>query len=160
MRIPGLSSLLWNNFWGSKQIRTRIRPAFSRFSDFQFDTSYVTEISISNVYLCHCENSYNNSSDTVVTLHYITFSVANISFSIFLRSSINRSYIILKYLSLAEMPGVAQVDHRTKCVSLVAISLSQNFETRICWPAWSFTRHRFTPRQHYPRYSLDRRLEW
>jgi hypothetical protein len=28
------------------------------------------------------------------------------------------------------MPGVARVDHRTKCVSLVAISLSQNFETR------------------------------
>jgi hypothetical protein len=27
------------------------------------------------------------------------------------------------------MPGVARVDHRTKCVSLVAISLSQNFET-------------------------------
>jgi hypothetical protein len=36
---------------------------------------------------------------------------------------------------LAEMPGVARVDHRTKCVSLVAISLSQNFETRNCWPA-------------------------
>jgi hypothetical protein len=34
------------------------------------------------------------------------------------------------YLVLAEMPSVAQVDHRTKCVSLVAISLSQNFETR------------------------------
>jgi hypothetical protein len=40
-----------------------------------------------------------------------------------------------KYLGLAEMPGVARVDHRTKCVSLVAISLSQNFETRNCWPA-------------------------
>jgi hypothetical protein len=33
-------------------------------------------------------------------------------------------------MKLAEMPGVARVDHRTKCVSLVAISLSQNFETR------------------------------
>jgi hypothetical protein len=62
--------------------------------------------------------------------------------------------------TLAEMPGVTRVDHRTKCVSLVVISLSQNFETRNCWPSWSFTRHRFTPRQHYPRYSLDRRLEW
>jgi hypothetical protein len=36
------------------------------------------------------------------------------------------------YCLLAEMPGVARVDHRTKCVSLVAISLSQNFETRNC----------------------------
>jgi hypothetical protein len=27
------------------------------------------------------------------------------------------------------MPGVARVDHRTKCVFLVAISLSQNFES-------------------------------
>jgi hypothetical protein len=27
------------------------------------------------------------------------------------------------------MPGVARVDHRTKCVSLVTISLSQNFES-------------------------------
>jgi hypothetical protein len=53
----------------------------------------------------------------------------------------------------------ARVDHRTKCVSLVAISLSQNFETRNCWPGLSFTRHRFTPRPHYPQYSLDRRLE-
>jgi hypothetical protein len=34
------------------------------------------------------------------------------------------------YYLLAEMPGVARVDHRAKCVSLVAISLSQNFETR------------------------------
>jgi hypothetical protein len=34
------------------------------------------------------------------------------------------------------MPGIARVDHRTKCVSLVAISLSQNFET--CnWPVCS-----------------------
>jgi hypothetical protein len=33
------------------------------------------------------------------------------------------------YNILAEMPGVARVDHRTKCVSLVAISLSQNFES-------------------------------
>jgi hypothetical protein len=47
------------------------------------------------------------------------------------------------YRELAEIPGVARVGHRTKCVSLVAISLSQNFETRNCWPAWSFTRHRF-----------------
>jgi hypothetical protein len=39
------------------------------------------------------------------------------------------------YKRIAEMPGVARVDHRTKCVSLVAISLSQNFETRNCWPA-------------------------
>jgi hypothetical protein len=34
------------------------------------------------------------------------------------------------------MPGVARVDHRTKCVSLVAISLSQNFETRKCISAF------------------------
>jgi hypothetical protein len=34
------------------------------------------------------------------------------------------------------MPGVARVDHRTKCVSLVAITLSQNFETRN-WPVCS-----------------------
>jgi hypothetical protein len=39
-------------------------------------------------------------------------------------------YPLLFYYKLAEMPGVARVDHRTKCVSLVAISLSQNFETR------------------------------
>jgi hypothetical protein len=31
---------------------------------------------------------------------------------------------LLKYYVLAEMPGVARVDHRTKCVSLVAISLT------------------------------------
>jgi hypothetical protein len=37
--------------------------------------------------------------------------------------------------TLAEMPGVARVDHRNKGVSLVAISLSHNFETRNCWPA-------------------------
>jgi hypothetical protein len=47
------------------------------------------------------------------------------------RNIIFAYYIIL----LAEMPGVARVDHRTKCVSLVAISLSPNFETRNCWPA-------------------------
>jgi hypothetical protein len=40
------------------------------------------------------------------------------------------SIIYAEYLILAEIPGVARVDHRTKCVSLVAISLSQNFETR------------------------------
>jgi hypothetical protein len=40
------------------------------------------------------------------------------------------------YLRLAEMPGIARVDHRTKCISLVAISLSQNFETRN-WPVCS-----------------------
>jgi hypothetical protein len=39
------------------------------------------------------------------------------------------------YSILAEIPGVARVDHRTKCVSLVAISLIQNFEARNCWPA-------------------------
>jgi hypothetical protein len=43
--------------------------------------------------------------------------------------------IVIFIIKLAEMPGVARVDHRTKCVSLVAISLSQNFETRNCWPA-------------------------
>jgi hypothetical protein len=36
------------------------------------------------------------------------------------------------------MPGVARVDHRTKCVSMVAISLSQNFETRNCWAGLKF----------------------
>jgi hypothetical protein len=36
--------------------------------------------------------------------------------------------------SLAEIPGVARVDHRTKCVSMVAISLSQIFATPNCWP--------------------------
>jgi hypothetical protein len=41
-----------------------------------------------------------------------------------------------KYIRLAEMPGVARVDHRTKCVSLVAIS--QNFETRNCWAGLKF----------------------
>jgi hypothetical protein len=41
---------------------------------------------------------------------------------------------VMFYFSLAEMPGVARVDHRTKCVSLVAISVSQNFETHNCWP--------------------------
>jgi hypothetical protein len=54
--------------------------------------------------------------------------------------------ILNKYIYiyiLAEILGVARVDHRTKCVSLVAISLSQNFETRNCWPVWSFTCHRF-----------------
>jgi hypothetical protein len=43
---------------------------------------------------------------------------------------------VLTYYGLAEMPDVARVDHRTKCVSLVAISLSQNFETRN-WPVCS-----------------------
>jgi hypothetical protein len=47
------------------------------------------------------------------------------------------SCIVLNFIinKLAEMPGVARVDHRTKCVSLVAISLSQTFETHNCWPA-------------------------
>jgi hypothetical protein len=34
--------------------------------------------------------------------------------------------ILTFYLGLAEIPGVARVDHKTKCVSLVAISLSHN----------------------------------
>jgi hypothetical protein len=38
------------------------------------------------------------------------------------------------YSQLAETPGVARVDHRTKCVSFVALSLS-HFETLNCWPA-------------------------
>jgi hypothetical protein len=37
----------------------------------------------------------------------------------------NCDYMI--YEKLAEIPGVARADHRTKGVSLVAISLSQNF---------------------------------
>jgi hypothetical protein len=38
-------------------------------------------------------------------------------------------------VSLAEIPGVGRVDHRTKCVSMVAISLSHIFVTTNCWPA-------------------------
>jgi hypothetical protein len=47
-------------------------------------------------------------------------------------------FIIHLYKVLAEMPGVAQVDHRTKSISLVANSLSQNFETRNCWAGLKF----------------------
>jgi hypothetical protein len=39
------------------------------------------------------------------------------------------------YGVLAEIPGVARVDHRTKCVSMVAISLSHIFVNTNCWPA-------------------------
>jgi hypothetical protein len=50
------------------------------------------------------------------------------------QSAESPTYLMLIML-LAKMPGVARGDHRTKCVSLVAISLSQNTETRNCWPA-------------------------
>jgi hypothetical protein len=52
------------------------------------------------------------------------------------------------YERLAEMPGVARVDHRTKCVSLVAISLSQNFETRNCWSALPSNSPRTDPNEN------------
>jgi hypothetical protein len=42
---------------------------------------------------------------------------------------------LLVYNKLAEISGVARVDHRTKCVSMVAISLSHIFVTTNFCPA-------------------------
>jgi hypothetical protein len=44
-------------------------------------------------------------------------------------------WLILFYYILAEIPGVARVDHRTKCIFMVAISLSHILFTTNCWPA-------------------------